>query len=536
MSPAQEALLLKIEAEPPRTMTATALNTASPIVPGAAGATGPTAPGAGGKAAQAGNPLAGFEALLAALFPQADPATTAAVAAQGAGGKAGAKVATADPLAPDADKDGKAAGKDDAAAAGEPADAAATATAGDPNTALAACLTAVPAPVTEAALVKVAADTGSAAATPYVLRAALPVALATGAPAKGELTAEADAAETTAEPQVLAAAAKPTLPDTAKAETKPAPPAWGRDKPAGQPAAPALANAAAKAAPTETADPAAAEASAPQATPAVTDAAASAVATATLAGPAPAPGPAPKPAKVERPKAGRDIETLSEVKAPQAADKPVTARAVTATAKPAGPGAETVDAAATGPGKAAPDAPEAAVAGETHAAATQSTAPLAHAAHEVRGAPETVANLAAQVVKKLEAKSTRFDVELNPAGLGKVNVRVEIGAQGAITAAMSFDNPQAAAELRSRATELQRALEQAGFTLSGAMTFDVAQDRGQQGGPWQQAQQDGGDSGRAFRGQAFQSALDTAGDAASAAVNGALRLRRGVTAGVDVRI
>ena len=101
---------------------------------------------------------------------------------------------------------------------------------------------------------------------------------------------------------------------------------------------------------------------------------------------------------------------------------------------------------------------------------------------------------------------------------------------------MSFDNPQAAAELRSRASELQRALEQAGFTLSGAMSFDVAQDRGQQGQPWQHAQQDGGDSGRAFRGHAFQSALDTAGDAASAAVNGALRLRRGVSAGVDVRI
>ncbi|HEX7946469.1 MAG TPA: flagellar hook-length control protein FliK, partial [Phenylobacterium sp.] len=211
-------------------------------------------------------------------------------------------------------------------------------------------------------------------------------------------------------------------------------------------------------------------------------------------------------------------------------------RPVTATAKAAGPDVEAVETAAAGPAKTAPDNPDAAATGETRSAAAQSAAPLAHAAHEVRGSPETVANLAAQIVKKLEAKSTRFDVELNPAGLGKVNVRVEIGAQGAITAAMSFDNPQAAAELRSRATELQRALEQAGFTLSGAMSFDVAQDRGQQGQAWQQAQQDGGEHGRAFRGHAFQSALDTAGDAANAAVNGALRLRRGVSAGVDVRI
>jgi len=152
----------------------------------------------------------------------------------------------------------------------------------------------------------------------------------------------------------------------------------------------------------------------------------------------------------------------------------------------------------------------------------------------VRGAPETVANLAAQIIKKLEGKSTRFDVELDPQGLGKVNVRIDIGAQGAITAAMSFDNPQAASELRARAAELQRHLEQAGFNLSGGVTFDVAQDRGHQGQPWQD--QGDNNSGRAFRGQAFQSALDTAGDAADAALNGALRLRRGIAAGLDVRI
>jgi len=99
---------------------------------------------------------------------------------------------------------------------------------------------------------------------------------------------------------------------------------------------------------------------------------------------------------------------------------------------------------------------------------------------------------------------------------------------------MTFDNPQAAADVKARAAELQRALEQAGFDLSGGMSFDVAHDRGQQ--QQNQAWQDQGDAGRAFQGRAFRAALETAGDAADAANQGALRLRRGVNSGLDLRI
>ena len=153
--------------------------------------------------------------------------------------------------------------------------------------------------------------------------------------------------------------------------------------------------------------------------------------------------------------------------------------------------------------------------------------PLTHA---VRGSPETVASLAAQIVKKLEGRSTRFDLELDPAGLGRVDVRIEIGARGHISAAMSFETPQAASELRARAGELRQALEQAGFDLSGGLSFDVAGDRGQARQDHQGAQQ------QASRGQAFQAALETAGDAADAAIHGALRLRRGLTSSLDLRI
>nr|QQZ49528.1 hypothetical protein JKL49_21585 [Phenylobacterium glaciei] len=72
------------------------------------------------------------------------------------------------------------------------------------------------------------------------------------------------------------------------------------------------------------------------------------------------------------------------------------------------------------------------------AAAAASTAAPA----EMRAGPQTVAHLAAQIVKKLEGRSTQFDVALNPEGLGRVDVRIEIGAQGRLTASMSFENPR----------------------------------------------------------------------------------------------
>ena len=154
---------------------------------------------------------------------------------------------------------------------------------------------------------------------------------------------------------------------------------------------------------------------------------------------------------------------------------------------------------------------------------------IAAAAVAVRGSPETVANLAAQIVKKLDARSTQFDVQLDPAGLGKVDVRVEIGADGKMSAAMSFDTPQAAAELRARSNELQQALAQSGFDVSGGMSFDVSTDRGQNG----QAQNQQPEAGAAFRGKAFQAALDTTGDAPPATL---LTRQRSSASGVDIRI
>ncbi|WP_333587956.1 flagellar hook-length control protein FliK [Phenylobacterium sp.] len=136
--------------------------------------------------------------------------------------------------------------------------------------------------------------------------------------------------------------------------------------------------------------------------------------------------------------------------------------------------------------------------------------------------------MAAQVARKLQARSSHFEIQLQPEGLGRVDVRVDIDAQGRLTAALSFDNPQAASDLRQRAGELQRTLEQAGFDLSGGLSFQSPDDR--RGAFAEDRRDQQGGSARAFA-----SALDMA-ESADAPVAVRAYGRRPSDQGVDVRI
>jgi hypothetical protein len=117
----------------------------------------------------------------------------------------------------------------------------------------------------------------------------------------------------------------------------------------------------------------------------------------------------------------------------------------------------------TSPATAAPlDAPVEARALNSAASLSQATSAssLSHATIE------TTAQLAAQIARKMEGRSTRFDMVLTPEDLGRVDVSLEIGSDGQLAARLAFDNPAAATELRGRADELRRQLQEAGFQVS----------------------------------------------------------------------
>ena len=154
----------------------------------------------------------------------------------------------------------------------------------------------------------------------------------------------------------------------------------------------------------------------------------------------------------------------------------------------------------------------------------------------MRGSPQTVAQLSAEILKKLDAQTTRFDVALTPDGLGKVDVRIEIGRHGALTASMAFDTAQAAAELRGKSAELRQALAQAGFTVAdNALRFDVSSQGGQNGQNPFLNFNDGQDGRRAWSGKAFQSAQND--DAPILSASDLLPgLRMAPDSGLDIRI
>ncbi|MCA0368202.1 MAG: flagellar hook-length control protein FliK [Proteobacteria bacterium] len=111
------------------------------------------------------------------------------------------------------------------------------------------------------------------------------------------------------------------------------------------------------------------------------------------------------------------------------------------------------------------------------------------ASHLSRATIETTAHLAAQIARKLDGRSTRFDMVLTPEDLGRVDVSLEIGSDGQLAARLAFDNPAAAAELRGRADELRRQLQDAGFQVAGDALDFSQRDPSTGGGAFERQQQ-----------------------------------------------
>lgn len=163
-------------------------------------------------------------------------------------------------------------------------------------------------------------------------------------------------------------------------------------------------------------------------------------------------------------------------------------------AKPASPSAKAAEpatAAVAAPDAASPDAPIANLA-PTDAQPAQQAAVSSHAQGLTtlsRATVETTAQLAAQIARKLDGRSTRFDMVLTPEDLGRVDVSLEIGKNGQLSARLAFDNPAAAADLKGRADELRRQLQEAGFQVAGDALDFSQRDPSTGGGAFERQQQ-----------------------------------------------
>ncbi len=111
-------------------------------------------------------------------------------------------------------------------------------------------------------------------------------------------------------------------------------------------------------------------------------------------------------------------------------------------------------------------------------------ASAAQAAAEQRPAPETTRPtpmhaLPLEIGLQAMAGSKRFDIRLDPAELGRVDVRLEFNDDGTVTASLTADRVETLQMLQRDARTLERAFEQAGLKSSeGGIDFQL-RDQGQ---------------------------------------------------------
>ncbi|MGE3303510.1 MAG: flagellar hook-length control protein FliK [Hyphomonadaceae bacterium] len=131
--------------------------------------------------------------------------------------------------------------------------------------------------------------------------------------------------------------------------------------------------------------------------------------------------------------------------------------------------AHSSDSAAQPGALAAPAAPAAAA--PAHAAADA----LPRGAHVANPA---AAGLAQQIARRFDGGATQFEVRLDPAELGRVDVRITVDKDKRVSASVAADNPQTLAELRHNARELERALSDSGLDLAeNGLSFDLSGQR-----------------------------------------------------------
>ncbi|MCO5130105.1 MAG: flagellar hook-length control protein FliK [Xanthobacteraceae bacterium] len=74
-----------------------------------------------------------------------------------------------------------------------------------------------------------------------------------------------------------------------------------------------------------------------------------------------------------------------------------------------------------------------------------------------------VGGLAVEIAASARAGNSRFEIRLDPAELGRIDVRLDVDRHGQITSHLTVEKPETLAMLRQDAPQLQRALEDAGL-------------------------------------------------------------------------
>jgi flagellar hook-length control protein FliK len=89
-------------------------------------------------------------------------------------------------------------------------------------------------------------------------------------------------------------------------------------------------------------------------------------------------------------------------------------------------------------------------------------------------APVPLSGLALQIAASASSGKSRFEIRLDPADLGRIDVRIDVDRNGQLTSHLTVEKPETLSMLRQDAPQLQQALDDAGFkTGSGGLQFSL---------------------------------------------------------------
>jgi hypothetical protein len=136
-----------------------------------------------------------------------------------------------------------------------------------------------------------------------------------------------------------------------------------------------------------------------------------------------------------------------------------------------------------------------------------------------------LSGLALEIAVSARSGKSRFEIRLDPADLGRIDVRIDVDRNGRVTSHLTVEKPETLSMLRQDAPQLQRALDDAGLkTGNGGLQFSL-RDQSSSG-------QDGNETGRNA-----QRLVISDDETISAAVAGRTYGRvPGSSSGVDIRV
>jgi chemotaxis protein MotD len=110
-----------------------------------------------------------------------------------------------------------------------------------------------------------------------------------------------------------------------------------------------------------------------------------------------------------------------------------------------------------------------------------STATAQLTATAATSAAVPLSGLAMEIAASANSGKTRFEIRLDPAELGRIDVRIDIDRHGQVTSHLTVERPETLSMLRQDANQLQRALDNAGLSTGNAGLQFSLRDQSSQG-------------------------------------------------------